>query len=92
MANKRAYKPAKRRSDPSRVHEPPGVIWVQNCDWHRKRLYLNRADAKKVARLHRPAKNVYRCAQHPQLWHVGSLAAAVKAGEVDRRDLYGAAA
>lgn len=63
------------------------------CEVHHKQLYISRAVAKKVCRLHPGEhKTPFVCSDQRQLWHIGGLPTSIIAGKFTRDELYQGAA
>ena len=63
------------------------ALAVAYCDLHRKLLYLNRKQARQIARRHPDHKTAYRCSERPDLWHIGTPHPLVIAGKMTKDEL-----
>lgn len=64
------------------------------CDRCGKVAHVSKAGARFARRQQRqrrpgPGLHSYRCPHNPNLWHNGTLPAAIRRGEVTRRELFG---
>jgi hypothetical protein len=62
------------------------IGWCGECQ---KLLYTDRKRAKVIGRQHHPRKGSYPCPINPLMFHVGSLAEAIRQGHVTRNEYYG---